>query len=489
MNDSDLRTSNPLGWRVSQIFLSMFFFSISIIFSFETNYFIVSPGTPLFFYLILILLLTPLLELFFKRYLQLLRFYPISIFAMANLILATLDFSNVPIFALQSAAFLLSLRYIIFSDSRRIFHITFIFYGISMLFLSSLLRVSVSNFHPQMYIFNSSDDIRTAGIPIFFSNGVVMSSPKLFVLTISLQYLIVILILGFFLLENADRILAISRQKKVAFDKKGQSLGLVSTSFSVFSCQCETTTSIIPAIGSEILGLVSLPIIAESIILSLGTFIMIHLLLNKGEMPFFKKRWETNGVSLYQILLISFFIILSPVIVTLGVFLNLQSNLLFYFGTNLGMFALGLFAFLTLFDQLNIRIRTARLVYAALGMLSLVLMAIWYFPFVLSFTVSSGLVFSIMGIISVFAGSIGAIILSSVNRVERSIIYEYLTGMFPIIFVIILYYTIISGTQIWVQFSITDQLLFSLLLLGFTLPFMWYSTNLSIYGYYKNHSR
>ncbi len=56
--------------------------------------------------------------------------------------------------------------------------------------------------------------------------------------------------------------------------------------------------------------------------------------------------------------------------------------------------------------------------------------------------------------------------------------------MFPVVFVIVLYYTVITSSQIWPAFSITSQLIFGLVLLGISLPIMWFSTNYSIYGNY-----
>lgn len=434
----------------------------------------------LFYSIIGLIALMPLLEYIFYKKVSILKFYPISIFILSNFLTILLDFNYFPSLALQIIALVFSVRYIIDNDKMKKYHLIYIIYGFLMLLISSLLRVISFEKLSQVLIFNIGDDINVKGVPFFFSNGIVVAGMRYFVFSFSFQYMIIILILGFLLLENARRIIRLSTTKNRG---KSNILNLTSMSFSVFSCQCETVTSIIPAIGAEILGIISLPIIAESLILSIGTFLYLHF-VQKGRYGMFGKIWNSKKKSMGLLFVALAVMILSPLLITLGVYFGLQRNLLFYFGTNLGLFAVSSLIFTRLFSAISIRIKISKIVYVVLGILTIIFMVAWYIPVILDIAVSNGIVFSIMGLFSVLSGLLLSLILIPINKVGRSIIYEYITGMFPIVFVIVLYYTVITSSQIWPVFSITSQLIFALILLGISLPIMWFSTNYSIYGNY-----
>ncbi len=475
--------------RPYSVILALFLYIASITLQLASGYIFISPGTEFIYYLWVIIGILPIAELLFRNKLKFLRFYPISIFIVSNVIIALLTFAYFPFFALEIVIVALSLWYINTTDTQRIYHYLYVIYGISMLFLSGLLRIVPSNVTNELLIFNSGDDIKPGGVPLFFQNGIVLSSPRYFILTVSFQYLIVIMILGILLLENARGIIKLANGSRGDGKIKSKSLSITSMSFSIFSCQCETTTSIIPAIASEILGIISVPIIFESLFLSIGTFIILHILSNHRDINFFQRQWEGIRVSSKQIFLLVVLIIISPLTITTGVYLGYLNNLLFYFGTNLGMFSVSTFVFLTIIQYTGIPRKFRYVTYAGLSILATVLMVVWYLPPVLTLTIEYGFIFSLMSITSVIAGLVIAFILSGINRIQRAAIFEYISGMFPIIFVIILYYSVITSSRIWIQFSLADQLEFALILLGVTLPFMWYATNYSIYGNYHFQSQ
>ncbi len=456
-------------------------FLISILIEIQESVIIFSSGVHYSFYAIIILIsLMPIIEILFNRYLKTLRFYAISIFILALVLSILIDFEYFIGTALQIVALVMALKYAVENDRLKKYHFAYVVYGFLMLILSSLLRFLPSQNLPNILIFNIGDDINVSGVPAFFSNGIVIASFRYFVFSFSFQYMIIILILGFFLMENARGIIRISN-----LESRSQSniLNLTSMSFSVFSCQCETVTSIIPAIGAEILGLISIPIIIESLILSVGTFIYLHM-VERGRDGIFGKMWNNNNHNMKVLVLAIIIMVASPIIISTGVYFNLQINLLFYFGTNIGLFAVSSFVFLNFFKVMGFQVRISALIYSVLSACILLLMVIWYFPFLLDRTVTNGLLFSLMGISSIVSGLILSVMIMPIDKRGRSVIYEYITGMFPIIFVVILYFTVITSSQIWNVFTITDQLEFALILLGVTLPFMWFATNYSIYGNY-----
>jgi len=465
---------------VHLLLLSVIYF-LSIIIEIIEGIFIFSGQIYYLFYSIIgLIVLMPLLEYISYRKISILKFYPISIFILSTFLTILMDFNYFPALALQIIALIFSIRYIMDNDRMKKYHLVYIIYGFLMLLLSSLLRVISFERLSQVLIFNIGDDINVKGVPFFFSNGVVIAGMRYFVFSFSFQYMIIILILGFLLLENARKIIQISKVKNQG---KSNLLNLTSMSFSVFSCQCETVTSIIPAIGAEILGIISLPIITESLILSIGTFLYLHF-VQRERYGIFGKLWNSKKKRKGLLFIALLIMILSPILITFGVYFGLQRNLLFYFGTNLGLFAVSSLIFTRLFSEIRISIGISKVLYVFLALLTIFFMVVWYVPAVLDVAVKNGLIFSIMGLFSVLSGILLSLMLTPINKIGRSIIYEYITGMFPVVFVIVLYYTVITSSQIWPAFSITSQLIFGLVLLGISLPIMWFSTNYSIYGNY-----
>ena len=461
-----------------------FFFLISVILQIVEGTIIFSAATYALFYLIVgLAALMPLLEYVFSKKLVILRFYPISIFILAMILSILLDFAYFPGLIFQAIALVFAIRYIVDFDSLKKYHLAYVFYGFMMLALSSLLREIPYQNISQVLVFNIGDDINVAGVPFFFSNGVVVAGMRYFVFSFSFQYMAIILILGFLLLENARGVINIARIRKSG---NSSAVNLVSMSFSVFSCQCETITSIIPAIGAEILGIISLPVILESLALSIGTFAYLHFLRN-GKYGIFGKLWNSKRQGKAILALSISAMAISPILVTVGVFFGFQKNLLFYFGTNLGLFAASAIVFTRLFYEIRLNIKLSRMLYIVFSIITTFLMVAWYFPALLEITINNGVAFSIMGIDSIISGLILSFMLIPVDKLKRSIIYEYIVGMFPVVFVVILYYTVITSSQIWPAFSISTQLIFALILLGISLPVMWISTNYSIYGNYASN--
>lgn len=464
------------------LILADLLYLFSILYLFDEGIPIFSHGSRnVTFLFLLLILLMPALEIFSIKIHRIFYGYFISVFLIADLISLFLDFSIFPVMVVQILAFILGIRYIIENVGARAFRIAYIFYGVVMMFIASLLRYDSIQKINYILVANISDDVRLSGLPIFFQNGIVIFSQRYFILSISFQFAIIILLLGFLLMENSRKIIEIAGNSK---NKGAETLGLASMSFSILSCQCETTTSIIPAIGAEILGIVSVPVILESLLLSLMTFIVIHYLEKHGNNSFFEHLLNSSGTTFAEIISSIFFILFIPIFITIGTLYNLEANLFFYFGTSVGVFVISSYIFFNVFRFLRVRINVGNMQLGIILPVMLILMVIWYWPSVLEHTVNNGVLYSIMGLLSVFNGFLFAIILSGLNRSSRIIALEYATGMFPIIFVIALYYSVVTEHLIWPIYNLTTQEIFSLVLLGVSLPFMWFATNYSIYSQY-----
>lgn len=467
------------------LILSDILYILSIVYLITKGETIFSPGSRDLATLFLsIIIIMPILEIFSYRMPKILSGYFISVFLISDLITLFLDFSVFIVMILQILSFIFGIRYILENIKERIYRFAYIFYGLIMMFIAALLRYDSIEKINNILVANISDDVKLSGIPIFFQNGIVIFSERFFIFSISIQFTIIILLLGFLLMENSRKIIEIAGKRE---KKRAEAFGLTSLSFSVLSCQCETTTSVIPAIGAEILGIISVPIILESLILSLMTFILIHYLERYGNNSFFEIIWRSNETSLRGIVLSIIGILFIPVFITLGSFYNLQSNLFFYFGTSIGVFVISTYIFFNVLKFLKIKIRAGVGIMSILSFMILVLMVIWYWPWILEDTVHNGVLFSLMGILSILNGFMFSIILSTLDKGKRIIATEYVAGMFPIIFVIALYYSIVTESVIWPIYSLATQEIFSLVLLGISLPFMWFATNYSIYSQYARN--
>ncbi|MGP6206459.1 hypothetical protein ACNF42_00265 [Cuniculiplasma sp. SKW3] len=471
--------------RRSLLILSDALYILSILYLINAGVTIFSHGTRDMTILFLsVIILMPLFEAFSERMPKILWGYFISIFLISDLITLFLDFSVFIVMILQILSFILGIRYIIENIKERLYRFAYILYGLIMMFIASLLRYDPIEKIGNILVANISDDVKLSGIPIFFQNGIVIFSQRFFIFSISIQFTVIILLLGFLLLENSRKIIEIAGSNQ---SKGAEAFGLTSMSFSVLSCQCETTTSIIPAIGAEILGIISVPVIMESLILSLMTFILIHYLEKHGNNSFFEIIWKSNETNLREIVLSIIAILFIPIFVTLGSFYNLQSNLFFYFGTSIGVFVISTYIFFNVFKFLKIRIHVGVKIMSLLSFAILILMIIWYWPLILEDTIHNGVLFSLMGIISILNGFMFSIILSGLDKGRRIIASEYVAGMFPVLFVIALYYSIVTESVIWPIYSLATQEIFSLVLLGISLPFMWFATNYSIYSQYTRN--
>lgn len=455
----------------------------SIIFTVETGTIVAFNYIQYIMEVALLIFIIPIVSsiLYFKS-VDLANYF-MGAFAAAEVLTLMLDFTNPIDLILQGLSLAISIRIVISGKRSYVpYYLSYFFYIFLMTILATLVRYVPFQFLRNIYVLPISADINSAGIPLLFTNGISIAGERYFVITFSYQFFIIIMLLGFFLIENIRMIIQLARGGRNVADK----FTALSLSFTVLSCQCETTTSIIPVIGSEIIGLISLPVILESLLLSILTFVDIKLGM-RGKYPgLFSYLWVKKAKKLWYILLVSGLLIVSPLIVTIGVYLNLQSNLIFYFSTNVGLFIVALISLLIIFQFFSLNFKIGRATLVLLGAISGVLMIIWYIPQILSIAIVSGVFFSIMGIISFVSGSIISIVLTSLKTREKIVFYEYLAGMFPLIFLIFLYISAVIQVEVWPQFNLLQQIYFSVILLLISLPVMWYFTNTSIYSYFSN---
>ena len=441
---------------------------------------IFSPGygsVQVFFILLVLAILLPSFDIILSRSESVIKFYPSAAFMAIIILTMMIDLKFLIPFIFQTLSLLILFRYILKKSDYPAYHFSYVIFIIILFFLPNILRFSIAEYTPQILVFSIADDANIIGIPLLFQYGIVIASPYYFVLTLSIQFSIIIFILGFFLMENVREILSISGRK--AQDVSG----VVSVSFSLLSCQCETVTSIIPAIGAEVLGFISIPLIIESLLLSFTTYILLKN-QKKGKKPLiFEKMWNADIVSNWLVIMTIFAIVALPVLITIISYLGYQRNIYIYFTSNVGILIATYFFIYVLQKSMSWNIfRVKGYIYALFSIFLIILMSVWYVPAVLMATVSNGVLYGVMGVASSLSGILLFMMVHTLDKQTKAIAYEYSAGMFPVIFAILFYYLIISTTSVWPIYSYTDQIIFALSLLGVSLIPMWLFVNYSIYA-------
>ncbi len=454
------------------------FYLFSIFALFYQGDILLSFGADNTFYIIVALVTAlPILDSIISGIDSRLKRYPSAAFVALLLIFIVMDFEYFIPLLMQLISLFLVMRYILTGNARWKYHFGYILFIVAIFFISSLARIVLTENIPQIYVFSFTDDANLLGIPLIFLGGITISSPLIIVFSISIQFTVILMAIGFFLIENYHEIASISKN-----NRKG-SIGIISMSFTLLSCQCETISSVIPAFSAELLGLISTPLILESLALTSGTFILIRR-QKKGIKPaFFDKMWNLNPGSKIMIPTLILLLILSPIFITLVSILGLQSNLFIYILTNLGVFLISFLLFL-IFEKL-LPMKALNIGIIGKIIVSIIIaasMIIWYLPTVVFDVTSNGLEYGLMGVVSFISGFLLFLITRSMEKSVRSVTYEFVTGMVPTVFAIIFYFLAVTNTPIWLNYSLSDQLIFTLSVLGVTLIPMWISVNYSIYS-------
>lgn len=350
---------------------------------------------------------------------------------------------------------------------------SFIFVVVGMFALGSSLRIAQGPPSYAMAFGSIYDDVRTGGVPLMFTDGIVLYS-KLFVLSVSVPIVILFTLLAVVLTENYYLIFKLLRSKGSGNFRK-----TMSNAVTVLSCQCEGITASFPSVIATILFTAIIPLISESIVFLLLTDSLLIAYYLKGKrVSFLQKIWNvTSSRGFFLIMLIS--MIAVPTFVTFAVYLSLQNNLIVFSAINVMMFVYGIFIIYIINRVFPVKpvSQTFTLIMASLSTLG---MFVWYVPAVTLPTVTNPAVFSLMGGISVLSGVASGLVFKGRDEPVRMLYFEYITMMFSMLAIVIFYISAIGLRVLWPEFGMGQQLSFSLILWGITLPFMWLSTNISL---------
>ncbi len=407
-----------------------------------------------------------------------LNIYLRSSLSLFYLLLTVLSYPYFNIMLLLAISFLFSLYGILYkkSGNSKPFlkkALAFSLSYLAMMIISGLFRLNIKPQTIGILLASISDDVHPGGTPIIFSNGIVLFS-RYIVLTLSIQSIILFFILSVLLVENYFLIFSTIRTRSGRAATSPQLTGALS----VLSCQCESITAAFPSIVSLILSVAIIPLILESIVLVGLTNYILRLKFQKGlNSPALSRIWPGTSRS-FLLIAGSIMAIVVPITYIAGTFLKLEGNLFFYGMENFAMFLTGMILIILAATIREFRLGTSMSAKLALVFASSLLMFIWFYPVLSKIAVTSGLVFGIMGLISLAGGAIGGIAYVSSGQEGKSAYIEYLSMMFSMFAIVIFYVSILFSYRIWGVFTITQQVEFSIALWIIALPSMWLSTNL-----------
>ncbi len=492
---------NSKFFQILLFYISIAIFIVAILELVQIGAIFVETYVSFQFYASLMaILLLPPIYYFMKKYMEpfagYIPFFFIFILALAlvftyHFIMGSgqnyFDISAVFPFFYIIISLVIMLRLVIILNSKHIVPgFAFVAYLFIMLLVSEVFILSPYGNNPQILIGSIYDDEATAGVPLLFANALTFFSMQ-YTLTFSLQLTIIFGMIGMLLIENFRLIIDRARAS-ISQSRRISKFSGVSYAFAGLTCQCEATTSLLPAISSEILGIVSLPLVSESLLLTLFTYIVLKLSLKKTPLKFFERIKKFNKNSFKIIALGLLVIVGEPIALISGIYFGLRQNLLFYASVNVIMFIAGILIVFLVTSVFKLTTVSKPIVAFTTALLSVVFMVIWYVPQFITFSLGSGLTYSVMAITSTFAGLLGGYSLWMTQKSSRIVAMEYIGGMMPVISIIILYITIVQSYNIWPEFGLTQQLYFSIIFLALSLPFMWFFTNYAIYDFSLNSS-
>ena len=336
-----------------------------------------------------------------------------------------------------------------------------------MIIVSSLLRMDYG-IPGRLLFFSIYDDVLPGGVPALFYHGVVIQSPY-FVFTYSVITMTIYPLISVILAANYLLIYRTYRNSSTKFSS------IFSGASTILGCQCEGVTGLIPSIVALTISTLVIPLMIESVLLVSLTLATLWY-LRKGEiMSILSLPAKITG-KVIPLATGSIALLAIPVAFSIGVSYGYFRNESFFFGMNFLIFLEG-FIMIILVDSFhNIRVSGNPLFIA---FISFLLFLIWLFPSLVSLAESSAFYYILMNSSALISGFLAAFSFVAFRQERKTVFLEFESMMFSMIGIVSLYASTF-GIIIWPVFSIGQQFIFSLILVIISLPIMWYITNKSL---------
>ncbi len=338
-----------------------------------------------------------------------------------------------------------------------------------MILVSGIMRVGAAGLPNTILFFSIYDDILPVGVPLLFSGGIVIQA-QFFVYTFSFATMIIYSVISVLIAVNYVLIY------RTYTGRDAQISSILSGAAVILGCQCEGITGILPSFAALLVSVIVLPLLIESVLLVLLTAFTLYSIRRGRRLSFFLPRGyiheDRRLFSLAAVILLAI-----PVFETVGIYLGYLDQEAFFFGVNFLMFAEGFLLVLIAVRSLHLDLRY-RGTLIPLLLLS-ILMFVWYLPELVSLASSHASYYILMNICAVISGSIAAWLFSVKREKSRVLLLEYISMMFSMTGIAILYATAYS-ILVWREFTFASQTTFSILTVVISLPIMWYITNRSL---------
>jgi hypothetical protein len=318
------------------------------------------------------------------------------------------------------------------------------------------------------------DDENPLGVPLLFSNGIVIYGRYL-VMTVSLPIIILFTGLAAVLSENYSLIFSFSNKYKS--EHVGKSLN---SALTVLSCQCEGLTASFPSIVVTLLFSAIIPLIALSIFFVAMTNIFLYLFFVRGKyVKSLERIWGFTGSKYLlpvSIVMMISILVYNQVVVFFGIYQNLSiiSSLI------ISMFIFGILFYTILERVLQFKFSIRKSYVYLLIALSTVFMIMWYIPVLTYLLVSNVDYFIIMSLTSFIGGLLSGFAFHLLGNRGKRFYFQYIPMMYSTLAIVVFYISAIFLRLVYLPFGMTQQLEFSLILWGVSLPFIWLGTNMAL---------
>ncbi|MEM0156560.1 MAG: hypothetical protein QXN26_00655 [Thermoplasmataceae archaeon] len=371
-------------------------------------------------------------------------------------------------------SFMLALRIDLNRKSRLTRIGMFVSVSIFMLILGGALRFYNNPAEFTIAFGSIYDDENPLGVPFLFYNGIVIYS-RFLVVTVSIPIILMFAGLAAVLTENYHLIVGYTSSRRIAGIGRN-----FNSALTVLSCQCEGITASFPSIVATVLLSAVIPLISLSIILVLMTNILLSRYFIKGErVRILERIWAIPSRG-YFTAIVAVFLPLEILFIVMSVYLGYFRNLTVFSAINISMFVYGILFYHAITRILGFRINIPAYVEYIIIAVSTLLMFIWYIPTLTTDSVTVVSYFIIMGFSSLIAGAISGLLFQNVNARHRLLYFQYLTMMISTLAIAVFYISVIALHVIWPFFGMAEQIEFSLVIWGISLPFVWLGTNISL---------
>lgn len=339
-----------------------------------------------------------------------------------------------------------------------------------LVIISTVIRFFNSYPPFPMTVLSIYNDGQPAGVPLIFSNAMVIFSGN-FIITMSIQFTVILLIASALLAENFIMIYGIL--KNYGEGIRSSISGII---VFVLGCQCESIISAVPVLSAILVSVLLLPLIVVGAFLLILSYLLLRLMKRgpSGRLSKMADRFYVRSTAIFMGILMIIEIIVSSI----GVYYGLEHTIFYFYGLNLAIMAT---SYVLVSGVLIGGSKETRSLYPLLLIVTgMAIMVMWLLPIFETAAYSDPAYFGLMTVTSFAGGGLTGAGASRYGKIQRNIILEMISMMFTLIGVFILYFTDIFQSRLWSGFSLTSQLEFSVILILLSLPFLWFYNYLSI---------